>query len=64
MRAGGSASRVADDLFCHRNTVQNRLRRLEELTGRSLAVPADVIDLGLAVQAFRQFGDDSPGRTD
>ncbi|MBE1534280.1 PucR family transcriptional regulator [Actinomadura algeriensis] len=62
LRAGGSASRVADDLFCHRNTVQNRLRRLEELTGRSLAVPADVIDLGLAVQAFRQFGDESPGR--
>ncbi|QFG24938.1 CdaR family transcriptional regulator [Actinomadura sp. WMMB 499] len=62
LRAGGSAGRVADDLFCHRNTVQNRLRRLEELTGRSLSAPTDVIDLGLAVQAFRQFGDEPPGR--
>ncbi|HUG86734.1 MAG TPA: helix-turn-helix domain-containing protein [Euzebya sp.] len=50
---GGDASRTAALLYCHRNTVFNRLRRLQELTGRSLSDPADVTALVLAVEALR-----------
>ncbi|GAB2795826.1 PucR family transcriptional regulator [Streptomyces daliensis] len=35
-RSGRSASKAAHQLHCHRNTVLNRLRRVEELTGGSL----------------------------
>ncbi|MFJ9177889.1 PucR family transcriptional regulator [Streptomyces sp. NPDC102360] len=49
----GSAQRAATRLYCHRNTVLNRLRRCEQLTGRSLARPADLVELGLALHAHR-----------
>lgn len=38
---------------CHRNTVLNRLRRLELLTGRRLAHPRELVDLTLAVDTLR-----------
>ncbi|MFE2538194.1 PucR family transcriptional regulator [Streptomyces sp. NPDC059371] len=47
----GSAQRAAGRLYCHRNTVLNRLRRCEQLTGRSLTRPADVVELSLALAA-------------
>jgi hypothetical protein len=47
----GSAQRAARRLYCHRNTVLNRLRRYEQLTGRSLARPGDLIEVGLALAA-------------
>jgi hypothetical protein len=50
---GGSASRAAGYLYCHRNTVFNRLRRVEQLTSRSLQRPWDVVELALALQAVR-----------
>ncbi|MFE5858363.1 PucR family transcriptional regulator [Streptomyces sp. NPDC056500] len=49
----GSTRRVGERLYCHRNTVLNRLRRLEALTGRRLAHPRDVVDLALALEAQR-----------
>ncbi|MFJ4712311.1 PucR family transcriptional regulator [Streptomyces sp. NPDC088785] len=49
----GSAQRAANRLYCHRNTVLNRLRRCEQLTGRGLARPADLVELGLALSAYR-----------
>ncbi|MEV5609338.1 helix-turn-helix domain-containing protein [Streptomyces sp. NPDC052225] len=51
----GSAQRAATRLYCHRNTVLNRLRRCEQLTGRSLTRPADLVELGLALSAHRQL---------
>jgi DNA-binding PucR family transcriptional regulator len=51
--AGGSAQGAATSLYCHRNTVLNRLRRLERLTQRSLAVPQDLVDLTLALEEYR-----------
>ncbi|KUJ41293.1 transcriptional regulator, Fis family protein [Streptomyces albus subsp. albus] len=51
--AGGSAAEAGRLLYCHRNTVRYRLRRLEELTGRSLQDPRAVADLGAALQALR-----------
>ncbi|WP_217237943.1 CdaR family transcriptional regulator [Streptomyces sp. AC555_RSS877] len=49
----GSAQRAGERLYCHRNTVLNRLRRCEHLTGRSLARPADVVEISLALTARR-----------
>ncbi|WP_052357461.1 PucR family transcriptional regulator [Actinomadura welshii] len=52
----GSAARAADRLFCHRNTVLNRLRKIEQLTGRTLARPGDLVELVLALSALRLHG--------
>jgi len=54
--ATGSVAETAERLFCHRNTVLNRLRRLAELTGCEPAVPGQVAVLLLAVAAWRQSG--------
>ncbi|GAA2303783.1 helix-turn-helix domain-containing protein [Streptomyces kunmingensis] len=49
----GSAGRAAGRLYCHRNTVFNRLRRLEQLTSRSLSRPRDLMEMTLALDAYR-----------
>jgi hypothetical protein len=51
---GGSATRAAEALFCHPNTVRHRLRRITAATGRSLTAPKDVAELCLALEAARQ----------
>lgn len=53
LECGGSAGRAAARLYCHRNTVFNRLRRLERLTSRSLSQPRDLVEMMLALDAFR-----------
>ncbi|MFK0168930.1 helix-turn-helix domain-containing protein [Streptomyces sp. NPDC090306] len=53
----GSAQRAGERLYCHRNTVLNRLRRCEQLTGRSLARPGDVVEIDLALTAHRLLAD-------
>ncbi|EMF28055.1 hypothetical protein H114_16578 [Streptomyces gancidicus BKS 13-15] len=47
----GSAQRAGRRLYCHRNTVLNRLRRYEQLTGRSLSRPTDLVETTLALTA-------------
>jgi sugar diacid utilization regulator len=49
---GGSTTRVANRLFCHRNTVRNRLQRVETLTGRSLDDPTAVAEICLAMTSL------------
>ncbi|MFJ7265230.1 helix-turn-helix domain-containing protein [Streptomyces sp. NPDC099050] len=56
----GSTTYAAQRLYCHRNTVSNRLRRLEQLTGRSLSDPAHVVELALAHTAVTQRPAGSP----
>ncbi|WP_329188817.1 PucR family transcriptional regulator [Actinacidiphila glaucinigra] len=53
MECDGSPRAAAERMDCHRNTVLNRLRRLELLTGRRLAHPRDLVDLTLAVDVLR-----------
>ncbi|WP_326654429.1 MULTISPECIES: helix-turn-helix domain-containing protein [unclassified Streptomyces] len=53
---GGSAVRTARHMFCHRNTVLNRLRRFEQITGLALSRPRDLVQLTLALDAHRLLG--------
>jgi hypothetical protein len=39
LASDGSPTRAADELYCHRNTVMHRLRRIESVTGRKLDDP-------------------------
>jgi hypothetical protein len=52
VRTGGSATRSAQALHCHRNTVLNRIHRIEELTGRSLTGGDLALELALVVRAL------------
>ena len=51
--AGGSAAEAGQRMFCHRNTVRNRLQRMEELTGRSLSDPTATSELRVALEVVR-----------
>ncbi|GAA3565413.1 helix-turn-helix domain-containing protein [Amycolatopsis ultiminotia] len=50
--AGGSATRAARLLHCHRNTVLNRMRRIEALTGYPVAGGEIPLELALVVRAL------------
>jgi hypothetical protein len=50
----GSAGKAAGVLFCHPNTVRHRMRRLEQLTGRSLSDPRGIAELSLAFEIDRR----------
>ncbi|MFF1828353.1 PucR family transcriptional regulator [Paenarthrobacter sp. NPDC058040] len=44
----GNVTLTSEQLFCHRNTILNRLNRFQELTGIDLAVPAKTARLVVA----------------
>ncbi|MEV6644125.1 helix-turn-helix domain-containing protein [Amycolatopsis sp. NPDC051371] len=47
----GSPGRTAEVLHCHANTIRYRLRRIEDLTGRSLRSPQDLAEIVTALNA-------------
>jgi hypothetical protein len=49
----GSYAAAARRLFCHRNTVLHRIKKLQTLTGLSLSSPTDRLHLHLALLAVR-----------
>jgi hypothetical protein len=53
LASGGSPTHAAAALFCHRNTVIYRMRRIEAATGRSIGDPRDRLLLTLGVMAAR-----------
>ncbi|WP_081286890.1 PucR family transcriptional regulator [Mycobacterium colombiense] len=55
LQAGGSANDTAAKIYCHPNTVRHRLRRIEELTDRSLSRPMDLAELCLAFEVERRL---------
>jgi purine catabolism regulator len=50
IESNGQWERAAKALFCHRHTLRYRIRRVEELTGRSLDSARDRIDFWLALR--------------
>ncbi|TNM43247.1 PucR family transcriptional regulator [Nocardioides albidus] len=52
LERGGRWQETADALHVHINTLRHRMKRVEELTGRSLASTADRVDLFLALRAL------------
>ncbi|MGW1009976.1 PucR family transcriptional regulator [Streptomyces termitum] len=59
---GCSASRAAESLYCHRNTVLNRIGRVAELTGRSSESGEARLGWALALRALPYAGlPDAPG---
>ena len=55
LQEGGSANDTAAKVFCHPNTVRHRLRRIEELTDRSLSRPLDIAELCLAFEVEQRL---------
>lgn len=53
IETAGSTAAAAHRLFCHRNTVLNRLRRVEEITGFAPTRANDLTLLCLALRAYR-----------
>ncbi|WP_106186839.1 PucR family transcriptional regulator [Umezawaea tangerina] len=51
LATGGSINRTATAVHCHRNTVINRLRRVESSTGLDLADTSAHLELSLALKA-------------
>lgn len=49
----GAIADTAAALYCHRNTVQSRLNRFGEITGRDVRVPYDAAVVALALRAPR-----------
>lgn len=52
---GGSLAATAERLHYHRNTINHRLRRVEQLTGRDRSDPRATAELYVAVLADRLF---------
>ncbi|SMX92343.1 MULTISPECIES: PucR family transcriptional regulator [unclassified Brevibacterium] len=53
VESGGSLSRASEALYCHRNTVNYRLRKFETLASRSISDPADLTALTTALRTIR-----------
>jgi hypothetical protein len=62
LTADGSPSTTASMLYCHRNTVLNRLRRVAVLIGRSVETTAARVELALALTALDVLPGQRPTR--
>jgi DNA-binding PucR family transcriptional regulator len=56
LEENGHWERAAKRLYCHRHTLRYRIRRVEELTGRSLSGARDRIDFWLALRGRELVG--------
>jgi sugar diacid utilization regulator len=53
----GSIKETSEELFCHRNTVVNRLHSLHEAIGLDLTVPAEAARALVALSHYSEFPD-------
>jgi GAF domain-containing protein len=59
---GGSVARTSSELFIHRNTLRQRIQRIEELIGRSPEHFEDLVIAGIAARLVRNGGSEgTPG---
>lgn len=63
LRHNGQRGPAASELKVHRNTLRNRIDRIESLTGRSLEDPDDRAELWLALRALEQHRSSAQGRS-
>ena len=56
IECNGQWERASRQLYCHRHTLRYRIRRVEELTGRSLDSARDRIDFWLALRGRELIG--------
>jgi purine catabolism regulator len=61
IECNGQWERAARRLYCHRHTLRYRIRRVEELTGRSLDSARDRIDFWLALRGRELAGPPTRG---
>jgi hypothetical protein len=55
---GGSVARTSSELFIHRNTLRQRIQRIEELIGQSPEHFEDLVIAGIAARLIRNGGPD------
>ncbi|MHC6591594.1 helix-turn-helix domain-containing protein [Arthrobacter sp. C152] len=53
----GSIKETSEELFCHRNTVVNRLHSLHQVIGLDLTVPAEAARALVALSRYSEFTD-------
>lgn len=53
--SGGSTNEAAQRSYCHPNTVRYRLRKLQDILGRSLTNPTEAAELLAALRALRTY---------
>jgi hypothetical protein len=53
--SNGSVAEAASLLYCHRNTVRQRLHRIEQCTGRSVNKPREAAELCIALESTRRL---------
>jgi GAF domain-containing protein len=58
---GGSVARTSSELFIHRNTLRQRIQRIEELIGQSPEHFEDLVVAGLAARLTRNGAPDRAG---
>jgi DNA-binding PucR family transcriptional regulator len=56
LEANGNLNQAAEQLFLHRNTLRYRLQKIEEITGRSLALHTDRTTLQVGVMVGEILG--------
>lgn len=56
----GNVKEAAAELYVHPNTVRHRLRRVEQLTGRSVSSPRELSELCLAFEVDARIGSGAP----
>jgi len=56
LASGGSVARTSSGLFIHRNTLRQRIQRIEELIGRSPEHFEDLVIAGIAARLIRNGG--------
>jgi len=56
LEEGGNFNNIAEKLYVHRNTLKNRLKKIETITGCKLSNPRDRVKLEFALMAKKFLG--------
>lgn len=54
-RCEGSVTRAAERMFVHKNTLQYRLKKLKETTGKDIRLPSEAAVYMMALYCYRKF---------